>query len=198
MKYSYFPGCSLKGLGPRLRGVVAARDEALGGRVAGVGRLELLRRDGLYGGGRGQSLRAGRPQPGAGRRSRAISRILAPCAACYLVLNKTKHYFHDYPAMKETIDRALGAVGLRYSGDTPVRHPLDVLLNDVGLEAIKQKVSQAVEGPEDRDLTTAASSSAPMRPSTTNTIRPRWTGCWRRSAPRWFATRSRPSAAAAA
>ena len=72
--------------------------------------------------------------------------IMAPCAACYLVLNKTKHYFHDYPAMKETMDRALGAVGLRYSGDTPVRHPLDVLINDVGLEAIKQKVRKPLKG----------------------------------------------------
>jgi hypothetical protein len=71
---------------------------------------------------------------------------MAPCAACYLVLNKTKHYFHDYPAMKDTIDRALGAVGLRYSGDTPVRHPLDMLINDVGLEAIKQKVRKPLKG----------------------------------------------------
>ena len=71
---------------------------------------------------------------------------MAPCAACYLVLNKTKHYFHDYPAMKETIDRALETVGLRYNGDTPVRHPLDVLLNDVGLEAIKQKVCRPLKG----------------------------------------------------
>jgi len=37
-------------------------------------------------------------------------------------------------------------VGLRYSGDTPVRHPLDVLINDVGLEAIKQKVRKPLKG----------------------------------------------------
>jgi heterodisulfide reductase subunit B len=72
--------------------------------------------------------------------------LLAPCAACYLVLNKTKHYFHEYPAMKATMDRALGAVGLKYSGNTPVRHPLDVLLNDIGVEAIKQKVRQPLKG----------------------------------------------------
>jgi heterodisulfide reductase subunit B len=62
------------------------------------------------------------------------------------VLNKTKHYFRDFPAMKTTIDRALKTVGLTYSGDTPVRHPLDVLTNDVGLEAIKQKVRQPLKG----------------------------------------------------
>ncbi len=72
--------------------------------------------------------------------------LLAPCAACYLVLNKTKHYMHEYPSMKDTVDRALSAVGLQYSGNTPVRHPLDVLLNDVGLEAIRQKVSQPLKG----------------------------------------------------
>ena len=37
-------------------------------------------------------------------------------------------------------------MGLRYSGDTPVRHPLDVLINDVGLEAIKQKVRKPLKG----------------------------------------------------
>jgi heterodisulfide reductase subunit B len=71
---------------------------------------------------------------------------MAPCAACYLVLNKAKHYFHDYPAMKATMDRALDAIGLHYSGDTPVRHPLDILLNDVGLDAIKQKVEKPLKG----------------------------------------------------
>ncbi len=37
-------------------------------------------------------------------------------------------------------------MGLRYSGNTPVRHPLDVLINDVGLEAIKQKVRKPLKG----------------------------------------------------
>jgi len=75
-----------------------------------------------------------------------LNQVMAPCAACYLVLNKAKHYFHDYPAMKATMDRALDAIGLHYSGDTPVRHPLDILLNDVGLDAIKQKVEKPLKG----------------------------------------------------
>ena len=36
--------------------------------------------------------------------------------------------------------RALGAVQLTYRGTTVVRHPLDVLFHDVGVEAIRQKV----------------------------------------------------------
>jgi heterodisulfide reductase subunit B len=74
------------------------------------------------------------------------AQMLAPCAACYLVLNKAQHYIHDYPAMKTTVDHALDIVGLKFSGTLPVRHPLDVLLNDVGLEAIQQKVRRPLKG----------------------------------------------------
>ena len=35
---------------------------------------------------------------------KAGQQMMAPCAACYLVLNKTKHYFHDYPKMRARID----------------------------------------------------------------------------------------------
>jgi len=145
MKFSYFPGCSLKGLGrayeesllPVMRhlgvelqelddwnccGATAymAVDEAKA-CVLAARNLALAERSGL-------------------------NQMLAPCAACYLVLNKTRHYFADYPPMKETMHRALSTVGLTYRGTTSVRHPLDVLLNDVGLEAIKQKVVRPLKG----------------------------------------------------
>jgi heterodisulfide reductase subunit B len=48
--------------------------------------------------------------------------------------------------MKEKVDKALAAINLTYDGDTPVRHPLDVLINDVGLDAIKQKVTKPLKG----------------------------------------------------
>jgi heterodisulfide reductase subunit B len=75
-----------------------------------------------------------------------LQQILAPCSACYLVLNKAQHYLQDYPAMRRTVSRALGTVGLQCRGDTPVRHPLDILINDVGLDAVKQKVSRPLKG----------------------------------------------------
>jgi heterodisulfide reductase subunit B2 len=106
--------------------------------------LELLRRDGLHGGGRRQGVRAGGAEPGPGGEERG-RQLLAPCSACYMVLNKTQHYCQDYPEMK-TVDRALAAVQLKYSGRATVRHPLDVLINDVGLEAIKQKVVHPLRG----------------------------------------------------
>ena len=145
MKYSYFPGCSLKGLG-------RAYEESLLPVMKHLG-VELQELDDWNCCGATAYMAVDEAKACVlAARNLALAEkqgdrpLMAPCAACYLVLNKTKHYFHDYPAMKETIDRALGAVGLHYSGNTPVRHPLDVLINDVGLEAIKQKVRKPLKG----------------------------------------------------
>jgi heterodisulfide reductase subunit B len=145
MKYSYFPGCSLKGLG-------RAYEESLLPVMKHLGvELQELEDWNCCGATAYMAVDEAKACVLAARNLALAEKqgnrpIMAPCAACYLVLNKTKHYFHDYPAMRETMDHALGAVGLSYSGDTPVRHPLDVLINDVGLEAIKQKVRKPLKG----------------------------------------------------
>lgn len=72
--------------------------------------------------------------------------LLAPCSACYLVLNKTQHYLADYPRMAESVRSALATTHLKYSGKVRVRHPLDILINDVGEEAIRSKVTQPLRG----------------------------------------------------
>lgn len=145
MKFSYFPGCSLKGLG-------RAYEESLLPVMQHLG-VELQELDdwNCCGATAYMAVDEAKACVLAARNlalaeKSGIAQMLAPCAACYLVLNKTKHYFHDYPAMKQTMDHALSVVGLRYSGELPVRHPLDVLINDVGLEAIKQRVVRPLKG----------------------------------------------------
>ncbi len=145
MKLAYFPGCSLKGLGrayeesllPVLRHLGIEPEELEDWNCCGAtAYMAVDEAKACVLAARNLALaeKSGHQQ------------LLAPCAACYLVLNKTKHYVQDYPAMKRTVDRALAAVDLRYSGNMPVRHPLDVLLNDVGLDAIRQKVSKPLTG----------------------------------------------------
>jgi heterodisulfide reductase subunit B2 len=145
MKLSYFPGCSLKGLG-------RAYEESLLPVMKHLGvELQELEDWNCCGATAYMALDEAKACVLAARNLALAERngghpLLAPCAACYLVLNKTKHYFQDYPALKETMDRALGAVGLKCTGNTPVRHPLDVLINDVGIEAVKQKVKLPLKG----------------------------------------------------
>jgi heterodisulfide reductase subunit B len=76
----------------------------------------------------------------------AHKEVVAPCNACYLVLNKTKHYLHESPLIADIVNKALGTAKLSYSGNTPVRHPLDILVHDVGLDAIKAKVKKSLKG----------------------------------------------------
>jgi heterodisulfide reductase subunit B len=72
--------------------------------------------------------------------------LLAPCSACYTVLNKTKHYLHESPSVETVIQTALKQANLTYGGNVPVRHPLDVLVNDIGLDEIKKHVKQPLKG----------------------------------------------------
>ncbi len=72
--------------------------------------------------------------------------LVAPCAACYLVLTKTQHYLTNYPDINRKVNDALGSVGLHYEGKTRVRHPLDILVNDYGLENIAKHVKKPLKG----------------------------------------------------
>jgi heterodisulfide reductase subunit B len=72
--------------------------------------------------------------------------LIAPCAACYLVLNKTNHYREEFPHIREQMDSALESIHLTYSGKVRMRHPLDVLVNDIGLDAVKKAVVRPLKG----------------------------------------------------
>jgi len=66
--------------------------------------------------------------------------IVVLCSSCYFSLARTNKLFHENAEVKAKITEALGTIGLSYSGGVKVRHLLEVLLTDVGLEKIKAKV----------------------------------------------------------
>lgn len=72
--------------------------------------------------------------------------LVAPCSACYLALNKTKDYLAHDEGVRQKVGRALAAVGLKYTAGVRVRHPLEVLITDVGLEEIKKRVKRPLVG----------------------------------------------------
>ena len=73
--------------------------------------------------------------------------VVAPCSACYLNLAKTDYYMAERPALGAKVNEALAAGGLNYiPGSLDVRHLLDVLMNDVGLDTIKSKVTRPLSG----------------------------------------------------
>ncbi len=72
--------------------------------------------------------------------------LIASCSGCYVILAKAKKYLATNPALRADIDRALAIDNLTYSGKINVRHFLDVLVNDVGRERIREAVKKPLTG----------------------------------------------------
>jgi heterodisulfide reductase subunit B len=136
MAYSYYPGCSLHSTGIAYDKSIRATFKALGEElkelddwnccgataymsvketvacVISARNLALAERTGLD--------------------------LVAPCSACFTVLNKTRSFVRELPAFRRNVEQCLQEAGLRCRFETRVRHPLDVLMNDIGLSRIAQ------------------------------------------------------------
>lgn len=73
--------------------------------------------------------------------------VVAPCSACYLNLAKADYYMREQPKLGKIVNEALAAGGLSYTpGSLDIRHLLDVMVYDIGLDVIKSKVSKPLNG----------------------------------------------------
>lgn len=72
--------------------------------------------------------------------------VIAPCSSCFTVLAKTNRILNEIPEMHKNVNEALAESGLSYSGKTRVRHPLDVLMNDIGIESILRNSKKSLNG----------------------------------------------------
>jgi len=72
--------------------------------------------------------------------------LVTVCSACYTVLNKTNDYMAEMPEFAQKIRSALSSAGLEYNGTVRVRHLLDVIVNDIGLDAVREKVVNPLDG----------------------------------------------------
>jgi heterodisulfide reductase subunit B len=73
--------------------------------------------------------------------------VVAPCSACYLNLAKADYYMQEQPRLGRDVNEALAAGGLSYKpGSLEIRHFLDILVYEVGLDTIKSKVVRPLSG----------------------------------------------------
>ncbi len=72
--------------------------------------------------------------------------IVATCAACWLSTREAKERMEENPNFFKDTNTALAAGGLSVENKTPVRHIVEVLVEDIGFEAIKDKVKKPLEG----------------------------------------------------
>lgn len=133
MKYAYFPGCSQESTAEeynRSLQAVAARLEAV--------ELVPIPDWNCCGATPAATVNPFLPHALAAR-NLAIAEgmgmeVVAPCAACYKNMNKSSHALNDDPDLRARINSTLNGHQL---GRAPqVRHPLDVLVNDVGVDNV--------------------------------------------------------------
>jgi heterodisulfide reductase subunit B len=73
--------------------------------------------------------------------------VVAPCSACYLNLAKADYYMREQPKLGKMVNEALAAGGLSYKpGSLDIRHLLDVIVYDIGLDTVKSKVVRPLTG----------------------------------------------------
>ena len=147
MKYSYYPGCSLEKSAEAYDVSTRAIAKPLG--------IEFVEIDDWNCCGATEYIALNRMAAYAlvtrnlaqARKNEGIDQLVAPCSACYLNLRKANQYLVDDTFLAEQVNIALSAGGLSYEpGTLKVRHLLDVVVNDVGYEAIQSKVTKPLQG----------------------------------------------------
>jgi len=145
MEYLYYPGCSLESSGKPYNESLRAVFRALGVQLTELtdwnccGATMYMSVDETI------SL-------AVSARNLALSEqngsheLIAPCSSCYTVLLKTNRFLRDSPELKSKVDRILDQAGLKYGLTVTVRHPLDVLVNDIGIDAIAGAARRSLEG----------------------------------------------------
>lgn len=72
--------------------------------------------------------------------------IVTPCSSCYTILSKAHRYLSNNKELLDNVNDCLTEAGLKYNCTVRVRHPLDVLVNDVGLEIVSLYIKKPLNG----------------------------------------------------
>ena len=71
--------------------------------------------------------------------------VVAPCSACYYALKHTREGMKDDPELRAQVEEALAAGDLEADLSVEVRHPLEVLLTDIGIPALVAAQTHSLE-----------------------------------------------------
>ena len=144
MKYTYYPGCSVKATANLYQESIDAVAPLLG--------IELEELDDWNCCGATAYMSVKEIMSFAiSSRNLALAEkknldLVTPCSACFTVLRKTNRYLSEYPELKKKVATALSETGLNYGGTVRVRHLFEVVVNDVGIEKIASMVKRPLSG----------------------------------------------------
>jgi heterodisulfide reductase subunit B len=141
MKYAYFPGCSAESTARDMHESTLAVAEALG--------IELVEPAGWTCCGATAGHQTDRVLAAALAAATLVKvaemglDLIVNCAACY---NRMKVANHEIATDKQVRTKVAEALGRDYDGSVKVRHFLEVLLDDVGTDAITEALRGSLAG----------------------------------------------------
>lgn len=145
MEYLYYPGCSLESSGKPYDESLRAVFRALGIKLTELDDWNCCGATIYMSVNEATSLAIAARNLALAERNGSRD-LIAPCSACYTVLLKTNRFLQDSPELRTKVNRVLSEAGLGYGLTVKVRHPLDVLVNDVGIEVIALSAKRSLAG----------------------------------------------------
>lgn len=144
MAYTYFPGCCMHGFARHCQDSLYAVFGALGLELRELEDWNCCGATTYFSIDENQALTLAARNLALAEQ--AGLEVVAPCNACFMVLKKTQDYMARYGELRNKILPILSKAGLHYEGRVSIRHPLEILLRDVGMKALKDKVKRPLTG----------------------------------------------------
>ncbi len=72
--------------------------------------------------------------------------IVATCAACWLATREAQERLEENEELKDQANIALAEADLNLKNNTPSKHMVEVLMEDIGMDAVKAKVKKPLTG----------------------------------------------------
>lgn len=72
--------------------------------------------------------------------------LLIPCNGCYSTFKTVQHMLSTNSNLRERINNSLSKVGLKYQGNIEIKHLIEVLHDDIGIQVVRGKITRPLEG----------------------------------------------------
>jgi len=141
VKVSYYPGCSLHGTAKEYDQSVRSVSHALGIELEEVEDWSCCGATSAHS--TNFKLSIALPARNLIAAEKQAQDVIIPCAACFNRFKTAEHHLRQEPELKAEIEEIVGG---RYQGSAAIRNPIDIIVRDIGLEALAAKVVKRLAG----------------------------------------------------
>ncbi|HPD57203.1 MAG TPA: CoB--CoM heterodisulfide reductase iron-sulfur subunit B family protein [Smithellaceae bacterium] len=141
MKVSYYPGCSLHATGKEYDQSMKAVSRALGIEIKEVDDWSCCGASSAHS--TNFDLSIALPARNLIAAQKDALDVMVPCAACFNRFKMAEHHLKADDKLKTKIEDVIGG---KYQPNFAIRNPVDIIYNDIGIEALKGKTKKDLGG----------------------------------------------------